>query len=81
MKKMAKYFKRDSSHAKAQKAAKERDGYMCMICGKYCDKAEGHHVIYVSEGGPPTTQNMITLCKACHTDYHAGRLKVDLGTL
>ena len=76
---MSLFFKRDSSHTKAQKEAKERDGYVCMICGRYCEKAQGHHVIYVSEGGPGSTKNMVTLCDKCHRDYHSGKLKLDIG--
>ncbi len=77
---MSSFFKRDFKHINAQKEAKERDGYVCMICGKYSEKAQGHHVIYVSEGGPASTKNMITLCDECHRDYHRGKLKIDIGT-
>lgn len=77
---MAKYFKRDSAHQAVQKAGKERDGYVCMICGKYCSKAQGHHVISVSEGGPACNNNIVTLCDECHKDYHRGKLKIDIGT-
>lgn len=77
---MSIFFKRDSDHRKAQKDGKERDGYVCMICGKYCENAHGHHVIYVSEGGPATTNNIVTLCEECHRDYHNGNLKIDIGT-
>lgn len=77
---MALFFKRDSSHIKSQKEAKERDAYVCMICGEYCEKAQGHHVIFVSEGGPSSTKNIVTLCDKCHQDYHSGKLKLDIGT-
>ncbi len=77
---MALFFKRDSNHKRAQKEGKERDGFVCMICGKYCEKAQGHHVIYVREGGPASRKNMVTLCDECHKDYHSGILKIDLGT-
>lgn len=51
-----------------------------MICGKYCENAQGHHVIYVSEGDPGITKNIVTLCDQCHRDYHSGKLKLDIGT-
>lgn len=76
---MAKFFKRNYSHVKAQKDGKERDGYVCMVCGKHSEKAEGHHVIEVSEGGPASINNIITLCPQCHKEYHAGRIKIELG--
>lgn len=77
---MSLFFDRDSEHKKAQREGKNRDGYVCMICGRYCEKAQGHHVIYVSEGGPRTTKNIVTLCNECHKDYHGGKLKLDIGT-
>lgn len=77
---MSKYFKRDYNHSKVQKAGKERDGYICMVCGRFSDKAEGHHVIELSEGGPASINNIITLCSQCHKDYHRGVLKIDIGT-
>ena len=77
---MSKFFKRDSKHISVQKQGKERDGYVCMICGVYCDKAQGHHILYVSEGGPASKKNIVTLCDNCHRDYHSGKLKIDIGS-
>lgn len=37
-----------------------------------------HHVIYVSAGGLDTLDNLITLCRKCHDDIHAGRLKLEI---
>lgn len=72
-------FKRDKDHTKAQKAGKKRDGYVCMVCGEYNEKGQGHHVISLSHGGPATKHNIITMCPACHKDYHRGKLKIDIG--
>ena len=77
---MARFFDRDYNHRKAQREGKDRDGSVCMICGRYCENAQGHHVIYVSEGGLATTDNIVTLCDECHRDYHSGQLKIDIGT-
>ncbi len=77
---MAKFFPRDKEHLRAQKEGKERDGYMCFVCGKQCKGVHGHHVIEVSEGGPASSRNIITLCPECHRDYHRGKLKIDFGT-
>lgn len=77
---MSKFFNRDSNHVNAQKQGKERDGYVCMICGTRCDNAQGHHMIYVSEGGPASKKNIVTLCDNCHRDYHNGILKIDIGS-
>ncbi|WP_029318898.1 HNH endonuclease [Butyrivibrio sp. AE3004] len=77
---MAKFFPRDNDHIKAQKAGKERDSYICFVCGKICKDAHGHHVIEVCEGGPSTPDNIITLCPECHRAYHKGLLNIDIGT-
>jgi len=74
------FFKRDGEHTRVQREGKKRDGKVCFICGRYCDRAQGHHVIYVSQGGPPSLKNIITLCDECHRDYHNGKLKIDVGT-
>jgi 5-methylcytosine-specific restriction endonuclease McrA len=67
---------RSYRHRKAQKLGKQRDNFMCFICTKVSSTAEGHHMLLCSEDGPETVENIITLCKECHKDYHAGRLKI-----
>jgi hypothetical protein len=37
-----------------------------------------HHVIYRSAGGLDVLNNLITLCRKCHDDIHAGRLKIEI---
>ena len=68
--------KRSYVHTKIQKQGKARDQYMCFICGEIHKTSEGHHMFLYSEDGPEMVQNIITLCKPCHKDYHAGRLPV-----
>ena len=77
---MSLFFERDYEHQKTQRDGKARDGNICLICGQYCSKANGHHVIYLSEGGPASRKNIVTLCDKCHRDYHSGKLKIDIGT-
>ncbi|WP_429838059.1 HNH endonuclease [Burkholderia gladioli] len=71
--------KRSSDHLNAQKAGKELDAYMCFFCNKVDSKNHGHHIIFFSEDGEATTDNIVTLCRFCHIEYHAGRLKIDIG--
>ncbi|MFC5309484.1 HNH endonuclease [Azospirillum picis] len=52
---------------------------MCLLCQKVDKSNHGHHLIYHSEGGSASTNNIVTLCPECHRDYHAGRINVDLG--
>jgi 5-methylcytosine-specific restriction endonuclease McrA len=68
--------KRPYIHVKVQKQGKVRDHYMCFICATVGARAEGHHMLLHSEDGPEIIENIVTLCKPCHTDYHAGRLPV-----
>jgi 5-methylcytosine-specific restriction endonuclease McrA len=68
--------RRSYEHTKVQRQGKERDQYMCFICGIVENTAEGHHMLLHSEDGPAMIENIVTLCKPCHVDYHAGRLPV-----
>ncbi|WP_209991165.1 HNH endonuclease [Azospirillum picis] len=71
--------KRSGEHINAQKKGKELDASMCLLCQKVDKSNHGHHLIYHSEGGSASTNNIVTLCPECHRDYHAGRINVDLG--
>lgn len=77
---MAKFFERNKAHKKIQREGPKRDGYICMICGQYNEKGQGHHVIPLFVGGPSFKFNIITMCPECHKDYHRGKLKIDLGS-
>lgn len=70
--------KRDKHHIRAQKETKIIDDYTCIVCGRQFKNSHGHHLIYYSEGGGATVQNMTTLCPECHRAYHQGKLKVDI---
>lgn len=52
---------------------RERDLWRCRACGKG-DLLEAHHITYRSHGGTDTLDNLITLCKQCHMDAHAGHV-------
>lgn len=53
-----------------------RDNYMCQHCqGKTHDRRlEVHHLVFRSQGGSDEESNLLTLCKSCHDDLHAGRI-------
>lgn len=57
-----------------------RDNYTCQICkGKNkSDCLHVHHIIFRSNGGSDTEDNLITLCSKCHQDIHAEKIKIDL---
>lgn len=55
-----------------------RDNYQCVCCGageglplKYALAIlQSHHKISVSNGGPDTKENIVTVCPNCHTLIH-----------
>jgi len=71
--------KRSSKHIKAQRQGKEEAGYICLLCSKQEKNNHGHHIIKYSEGGPASTNNIVTMCPECHTKYHSGEINVDIG--
>lgn len=65
--------KRNSAHNRAQRKGKERDLYICQICGAIIG-LEGHHLIDYQFGGAANKENIITLCQECHRKAHNGRI-------
>jgi len=51
-----------------------RDNHECQSTRKvtHSKKLHVHHIIFRSNGGTDTPDNLITLCENCHTDLHAG---------
>jgi len=50
-----------------------RDGWRCQFCGTMSN-LEVHHQEFRSLSGQDTEQNLITLCKPCHSRVHEGRI-------
>ena len=53
----------------------QRDQFSGWTCCIYCGKPRGievHHYIERSRGGLGIPQNLVCLCKACHTKVHQG---------
>ena len=54
-----------------------RDGHVCQCCkGKSKDKVLNVHHIQSRMIGGDAPNNLITLCKYCHTQYHLGNIKL-----
>ena len=55
-----------------------RDGYTCRHCkGKHKDtRLEVHHIVWRSQGGSDDADNLITLCRTCHTGVHDGTVRL-----
>lgn len=54
-----------------------RDGHTCQCCkGKSKDLTLNVHHIESRKTGGNSPNNLITLCKTCHTDYHKGTIEL-----
>ena len=55
-----------------------RDNYTCQHCkGKSKDpKLHCHHIIFRSQRGTDSPENLICLCKTCHDALHEGKIKL-----
>ena len=52
-----------------RQAVFNRDGRKCVVCGS-TDILQAHHLTYRNVYNEPT-QDLITLCKTCHSIFHA----------
>jgi 5-methylcytosine-specific restriction endonuclease McrA len=53
-----------------------RDGYQCQKCKTRKGKLHVHHVVFRSNGGTNTPDNLITLCESCHEKLHNGEFEI-----
>lgn len=47
-----------------------RDGYTCKKCKQDKCRLEVHHILFRSNGGTNSPDNLITLCSSCHDKLH-----------
>src|SRR5574344_1356288 len=59
----------------AKAACLNRDNYTCQCCKTKKGTFNAHHIVYRSNGGADTLDNLITLCEECHKKLHDGKLK------
>lgn len=45
----------------------------CLKEGRYVPAEEVHHILPVLEGGTHNVNNLMSLCKSCHTKIHIKR--------
>lgn len=57
-----------------RKLLKDKKG-VCELCGKK-GQTEKHHIKTKGSGGDDTKENLIEVCRVCHTKIHAGKIKV-----
>jgi hypothetical protein len=49
-----------------RRAARERDGYQCVLCGS-TDRIQVHHIIPFRYSQSHDLTNLVTLCRSCHS--------------
>lgn len=57
-----------------KKLLKDKKG-VCQICGKK-GATENHHKKSKGSGGNDTEENLIEVCRICHTKIHTGEIKI-----
>ena len=57
-----------------KKLLKDKKG-VCQICGKK-GATEKHHKKSKGSGGNDTEENLIEVCRVCHTKIHTGEIKI-----
>ena len=60
-----------------RRAVYQRDEWKCRHC-RNRQKLDLHHVKYRSAGGEHSMTNLLTLCRKCHDDENAGRLRIEV---
>lgn len=53
-----------------------RDKYTCKQCGDKNVELHVHHIKQRAHGGSNSPNNLVTLCKTCHNDYHKNLIKL-----
>lgn len=48
---------------------------ICEICGKK-GQTEKHHIKTKGSGGDDIEENLIEVCRICHTKVHQGNIKI-----
>ena len=57
-------------------AVKVRDKHSCRSCGNHRG-VDVHHLKFRSQGGGHTLANLLCLCRVCHAEIHAYRLRIE----
>lgn len=69
-----------AAYRKLQLAVWERDGFTCQHCGQFTQNSP-HHIVYRSQGGSDTLDNLIILCGPneidCHRKVHDHKITLE----
>ena len=58
------------NNSKLHKNARDRDNNKCKICFRNDTIIHAHHIIPIEIGGKDSMENLISLCKGCHSSLH-----------
>ena len=52
---------------------KQRAGYRCQMCRRSLPESEldAHHITPLAQGGPINSENLVCLCRRCHSMFHS----------
>jgi Pyruvate/2-oxoacid:ferredoxin oxidoreductase delta subunit len=75
----------DKAWREVTATVRAREAHHCRLCGRRCspsavsmlDRGDVHHLTYRSRGGDADSSNLALLCRGCHADIHAGKLRVE----
>lgn len=62
--------------AQTKRIVYERDGGLCIFCGRPGDPVA--HVLRRSRGGLGVPENIVTACAACHREFDEGRRSAEM---
>lgn len=57
------------AYKKLTKLVSDRDSNLCRRCGAFTEEYP-HHIIFRSHNGSDVEENLIILCKECHSGIH-----------
>ena len=55
------------------KEIRKRDRNKCVVCGTTASMMNpypAHHIVYKSQGGDDSLENLVSLCPTCHAQAH-----------
>lgn len=68
---------REREASEARRIVRERDRYRCRACGTAGsdgNRVDVHHLKFRSRGGVDSPENLLCLCRCCHSLVHSYRL-------
>jgi 5-methylcytosine-specific restriction endonuclease McrA len=65
---------KETNWRKVTAAVKVRDRNRCRLCGM--PGQEAHHIEFRSRGGKDVPENLLLVCRHCHSDLHGHVVKL-----